>query len=510
MKKMSVYTSIILVFAMLICMLVPAQANTQAPIKLYINKKQIITDVNPRIVNDRTMVPVRVVMENFGADVEWDGKLRMVSIETKQNSIQLTIDSNIAKVDGKKIKLDVSPVIVSDRTLVPIRFVSENLGYNVDWDGDERIVSIDEPKNDKIIIDSVDCVSNEECTIITVETQSHVIPEIIRLKEPHRIVMDLPDTYITAGDGKKAGDGVFVKEIRWAQHDDYSRFVIETIEYQDYTLGIKDESIILTTGEVPRDELETEEDVKTDLKEEQDGDKDDDKTETENKTEEIDENVLIAGMHKFIEDGKPLKVVLDAGHGGRDSGAVVENEDGDVILHEKDIALDVVLRVEQLLKAKDIDVILTRSDDVYLGKDTKDNLLKRCRIANDANAGLFISIHTNSFANEEANGTEICYTSASAGLFGMKSLDVAKKILTPLVGATSLKNRGTMDRPRLAVLKYTSMPATLLELGFISNPDDREVLLDDEKLDEISVAIADSIEECLEIMQKNREKAQKN
>ncbi len=508
MKKMSVYTSIALVFAMLICMLMSAQANEQATIELYINKKQITTDVNPRIINDRTMVPVRVVMENFGADVKWDGVLRMVSIETKENNIQLTIDSNIANVDGKRIKLDVSPIIVADRTLVPIRFVSENLGYNVNWDGDKRIVSIDAPEKDKIIINSIDCVSNEECTVITVETEAHVIPEIIRLKEPHRIVMDLPETHINDGDGKKKGDGVFVKEIRWAQHDNYSRFVIETVEHQDYTLGIKDEKIILTTGEVSDDELETEEDIKTDLKDEPTDNKDNNKN--ENKNEQIDENVLAANMHKFIEDGKPLKVVIDAGHGGRDSGAVVENEDGEVILHEKDIALDMVLRVEQLLKEKGVDVILTREDDIYLGKDTKDNLLKRCKVANDANAALFVSIHTNSFADAEANGTEICYTSSSGGLFGMKSLDVAKKILSPLISATGLKNRGTMDRPRLAVLKYTSMPAVLLELGFISNPGDREVLLNEDKAVEISEAIADSIEECLKIMQKNREKTLNN
>ncbi len=496
MKKMSVYTSIILVFSMLICMLTPICVNAQDVIKLYIDDEQISSDVSPCIVNDRTMVPVRVVMEHLGASVEWDGDLRQVSIETEKKNIQLVIDNRIAMVDAKSVKLDAAPMIKSDRTLVPIRFVSEELGYNVNWDDKTRSVNIQSPEEEKTVIKGISSVAKKNSTVITIETEKYIKPEIIRMGDPYRIVVDIGDTVLECGDGKDKGDGAYVNLLRWAQHDDYSRLVIETAEYQPYELSQKGDTIILTIGN---------ENTRYEKPEDDKDDSDDDSEDTdEDISGDTDENEDIANMDDWIDDGKPLKVVIDAGHGGRDSGAVAEDEDGEIILAEKDVTLDVSLRVEKLLKAKNIDVIMTRNEDVYEGSTTMENLLERCKTANDANAALFVSIHINSFVDDVATGTEVCYTSESEGLLGITSLSAAKNILSPLVKATGLANRGTFDRPKLVVLKYTAMPAILLELGFISNPGDREVLSDSEKLDEISGAIVEGIEKTLNTMEKNR------
>ena len=97
-------------------------------------------DIPPEIRNDRTLVPIRVVMEQLGADVQWDGEARTIDIIGYQE-IQMTIDQRTASLNGQTILMDASPIIEQDRTLVPLRFISENLGYEVEWvEEDRRII----------------------------------------------------------------------------------------------------------------------------------------------------------------------------------------------------------------------------------------------------------------------------------------------------------------------------------------------------------------------------------
>ncbi len=85
----------------------------------------------PYTKNDRTMVPARIISERFGADVGWDGEKNEVSITKGDKSIILTLGSDVAVVNGEKIKLDVSPEEFNGRTMVPLRFISETLGKSV-------------------------------------------------------------------------------------------------------------------------------------------------------------------------------------------------------------------------------------------------------------------------------------------------------------------------------------------------------------------------------------------
>ena len=94
------------------------------------------------------MLPARFIAENLGAKVEWNGEKELVTITGKNLktgedvTIVITINSDIAKVNGKEVKLD-SPVFVeNDRTYTPIRFISENLGASVEWIEKEQKVVI--------------------------------------------------------------------------------------------------------------------------------------------------------------------------------------------------------------------------------------------------------------------------------------------------------------------------------------------------------------------------------
>ena len=128
---------IVLIFALLLSAF---EVQAGFGIKLYINNREVKCDVAPMIVNDRTLVPARVVFENLKAEVDWDATSRRVFITSGDKSIVFKIGSTQAVINDNPVAMDCAPLIVDDRTMVPIRFVSENLGYTVNWDGTAKKV----------------------------------------------------------------------------------------------------------------------------------------------------------------------------------------------------------------------------------------------------------------------------------------------------------------------------------------------------------------------------------
>ena len=99
-------------------------------------------DAKPFISNSRTLVPLRFIIEAIGGDVAWDGDTRIVTVNSKGKNIILPIDSKKITVDGKEIAIDQAAIIKGDRTYVPIRFVAENLGMNVNYINESREIEI--------------------------------------------------------------------------------------------------------------------------------------------------------------------------------------------------------------------------------------------------------------------------------------------------------------------------------------------------------------------------------
>ena len=99
-------------------------------------------DAKPFISNSRTLVPLRFIIEAIGGDVQWDGDTRVVTVNSKGKNIILPIDSKKITVDGKEIAIDQAAIIKGDRTYVPIRFVAENLGMNVNYINESREIEI--------------------------------------------------------------------------------------------------------------------------------------------------------------------------------------------------------------------------------------------------------------------------------------------------------------------------------------------------------------------------------
>ena len=103
---------------------------------------EIENDVAPKIVNDRTMLPIRIVAENLGGTVTWNGELQRVTMQKGADVILITIGADTAYVNGAAVQLDAAAFVENGRTYLPLRFVSENLGAQVTWNETEKTVTI--------------------------------------------------------------------------------------------------------------------------------------------------------------------------------------------------------------------------------------------------------------------------------------------------------------------------------------------------------------------------------
>lgn len=99
-------------------------------------------DAKPFIKNDRTLVPLRFIVEAIGGEVNWDNDNRLVTVNSKGKTIELPIDSKTIKIDGQDVSIDQAAIIKGDRTFVPIRFIAENLDMVVNYINDTRVIEI--------------------------------------------------------------------------------------------------------------------------------------------------------------------------------------------------------------------------------------------------------------------------------------------------------------------------------------------------------------------------------
>jgi len=175
----------------------------------------------------------------------------------------------------------------------------------------------------------------------------------------------------------------------------------------------------------------------------------------------------------------PYSIMLDAGHGGAEPGAVYNGR------QEKNDTLDLVLAIGDILQNNGIDVQYTRTTDVY------ETPFEKAMEANRAGVDFFISIHRNSYPTDnQVSGVE----SLVYDLSGLK-YEMAQEINEQLE-TIGFVNLGVNARPNLVVLKRTQMPAVLVEVGFINS--DTDNLLFDENFPAIAQAIADGILDTLE------------
>ncbi|MDD4665929.1 MAG: copper amine oxidase N-terminal domain-containing protein, partial [Clostridia bacterium] len=120
-------------------------------IQIFIDGLPLRFDVPPIIKEGRTLVPFRVIAEDLHLDVLWESATQTIKGTTPTTSLLLKIGTNTALVNGQTVPLDVPPEISEGRTLIPLRFFSENLGCTVDWIADEQMIKINSPPQKMLV-----------------------------------------------------------------------------------------------------------------------------------------------------------------------------------------------------------------------------------------------------------------------------------------------------------------------------------------------------------------------
>ena len=290
-----------------------AASSAKKDIGIVIDGKRIQMEKSPVIINGRTLVPVRSIFEDMGASVTWNSKNNTVDVVGGKTTINMRIGYMSAKVNGELRKTDVPPVIVDGATMVPVRFIAESLNSDVRWNPSTATVSI---------------ASN------------------------------------TGGEN------------------------------------------------VSRDDERS---------------------------------------------SNGFTVVIDAGHGGVETGARYGG------VNEKYLNLEISKKLNELLQAEGITTYMTRKGDSTLG------LYSRSDLANSVDADLLVSVHNNA-GNSRTTGTMTLYYPGSGNSTGnLSARDFASIVQGELTKKLGSRNLGVIARPNLAVLRTADMPAVIAEIGYMSN-----------------------------------------
>jgi len=191
------------------------------------------------------------------------------------------------------------------------------------------------------------------------------------------------------------------------------------------------------------------------------------------------------GIAIVIEAASPRQkqvrlVVVDAGHGGKDPGAMSPQRGDKPRLIEKDLTLDIAFRLKRLLEGAGYKVLMTRTDDTYVP------LPERVAIANGAQADAFVSVHLNSYPQPGGQwGTEVYYWTP-------QSYPLAESIYRHLLALLGRKGNG-IRRRQLYVVRHTTMPSVLVEPCYLNHPEEEELLRSEDFRERIALAICRGI-----------------
>ena len=405
-----------------------------------VNNRTLKTEFSPYIKQGRTFVPIREITENLGADVKWNNRDKSIKISLNGDVIDMKINSPNVRVNGKKISLDnaQAPQLAlyssprkETKTMVPLRFISETFGYDVDWNNDKVRAEISTNKTKSIVEDDKKENSNKNNKNTKNNKSNNKNTKKVASKTKTSDSKSIFDSNYFQSNVEKSETNKITKEIKGGNKDKI---------FDQAELDKSDEK----KNRVIKDKIEV--------------------------------------------NGK-LKIVIDPGHGGKDSGAVAL--DGET--YEKTVNLLVAERLMDKLSANsEISPTITRTRDEYI------KLLDRAGVSNDGDAHLFLSIHFNSADNSSAKGIEVLYASEkNVRIKDTIQKDFASCLQKALIKETGAVDRGIKNRPAIIVLNKTKNVAALAELGFLSNEDDLENIKDPDYIDKLAQGLYNGIEDYM-------------
>ena len=338
-------------------------------------------------------------------------------------------------------------------------------------------------------------------TRIVIDANKEVKFKAMSLGEPDRLVVDIPNAWLSPKLKKEYGvNSRFVGKVRVAQFNPQTvRIVVESkVGKQNHKVfslkgGPVAGRVVLDIGDLSGDTSGTKIDLPKSKPTPAPSTKPTTKptpkpaakpeSKSENKPQD-DVDGELAGITGL----RGRKITIDPGHGGSDSGAI-----GPTGVMEKSVTLRVAQELRRLLVAEGATVYMTRETDTEVspkGADASDieELQARCDIPNQNGSDIFVSIHMDSFTNGAAKGTTGYYYS----LGSKRSRELADKIRSGVIDQLGTQSRGTQSC-NFYVVKHTDMPATLVEVAFISNPSEERLMNSEAGIKKAAQGIADGI-----------------
>lgn len=500
----------------------------------------------PVIIEDRTMVPVRDVFEALGSKIVWHDDTCMVEIADTASSVFIKIGDRNTYVNGSLVTISSDqpyPMLIGYnkdtlKSMVPVRFVAENLGYDVKWNSKTRKVSISKPSDEETIgttdtfpqeygsFGSISAVKGDKYDDVFIKTLYGISPKVSRYSDPDRLVFDFEGAkFITEG-GAVSLSGNVVSNVRYSNHENAARVVLDLTDLAQVSVmsssnGIRirahksvNENIIYDAFAkriyfIDKGYSGKASSVSGGISVNISG------LSLENETIDIsdgfinniqitkgsssctitvmsDEKLAYSSSNGFYAAGSNgnqtggnvsgKTVVIDAGHGGYQPGALGYDSSGKVIAHESDINLAIAKYVKEGLLQNGVNVEMTREDDSYV------SLADRSNLSNSIDCSMFVSIHCNSIENKSINGTQVYYHPESE-----EGTILANNIYNYLVELTGLAPKKTQNGANLYVIRTNEKPAVLVETAFISNASDLSYLMSTSGQKTIAEAIVKGI-----------------
>lgn len=412
-------------------------------VNFQLNKEKLETSMPGIIVDGYVLAPVKSIFGSDGLDISYSysSTNKILTLSNDTNTCKITLDSDVAEVNKEEIVMPTKARMVTNndtkRTylMVPIEFAAESLGYDYTWKESSKTSIISEPSDSEKAEDVWNTI-----TIPTGTDEKGKILETIDDYWNRQYVITLSGDLtnyiqmnpIVIEDNSRAT--VYVS----LDNNGNTKIIIKTNIIRGFLVEKLNQSIKITI-KPPRE------------------------------------------LYKAI-------LVLDPGHGGIQPGALGADYGNDLV--EKDLTLDLVLRAKKYFDQTDsVKVYYTRITDTTV------SLAERAKIANEVDADYFLSIHIDAYPeNLSIRGTKAFYSSitnqsGTTGLTANKLADIILKRVNTAVGSV---NRG-IDKKNLQVLNESNMPAVLLEVAFLSNNEDAEILNAEDARDRISNSIYQSV-----------------
>ncbi|MHC2994786.1 MAG: N-acetylmuramoyl-L-alanine amidase [Candidatus Atribacteria bacterium] len=484
-------TFYIILIAVVLTILFPLSSTfaQSSEINVLLDHKPLETIVPSIIENGRIFVSARNIIEALGGRITWFPALKLLTINIDNHIIRLVIDDSSLEIDGKVIPLEIPARIIDNRVMIPLEVIKIIAQVEIEWDNQTKTLSINTIRPFLLKIRSY---SHPDKTRVVIDLSEKTEFRADKLTNPDRIFIDIIGSIIKLEDTLKQieiNDGL-IKTVKTAQfNEEVTRVVFDLYQETKYDLFS-----LIDPDRLVIDIFRTEK-----------------KEEPEKKP---------APGPKIT--GKRV-VIIDPGHGGSDPGAI-----GPTGLKESEVTLKVALYLEKLLKEAGISTYLTRY------KDESIYLEDRSNFANQKNGFVFVSLHANSAIRNRPTAVGVETFVLSSKYIGASAKDVADRenraskthpdvdpdlaliiadleesanikysldfadiVQKKLVEYLRLENRGVKQAP-FVVLKGVNMAAVIVEIAFISNPQEEKLLKNNGFREKTAQALFEAIKYYIE------------